>query len=59
MTPGFFHSHESNSSSHTSTSAARVMQRTSKAWTAASAHSSLLIESSLRFVRDDSIGRFF
>ena len=56
---GFFHSQPSSSSSHTSTSAARVMQRTSKAWTAASAHSSLLIESSLRFVRDDSIGRFF
>lgn len=56
---GFFHSQLSRSWSHASTSAARVKQRTSSAWTAASAHSSLLIESSLRFVRNDSIGRFF
>ena len=41
---GFFHSQPSSSSSHTSTSAARVMQRTSKAWIAASAHSSSSID---------------
>jgi len=48
---GFFHSQPSSSLIHTSTSAARVMQRKSSACTALSAHSSLLIESSLRFVR--------
>ena len=35
-----FHSQLSRSWSHASTSAARVKQRTSSAWTAASAHSS-------------------
>lgn len=49
------HSQLSKSSSQASTSAARVKQRTSSAWTAASAHSSSFIKSSLRFVRDDSI----
>ena len=44
---GFFHSQPSISSSHTSTSAARVMQRKSSAWIAASAHSSSSIESFL------------
>ena len=44
---GFFHSQLSRSWSHASTSAARVKQRTSSAWTAASAHSSSSIESSL------------
>ena len=34
-----FHSHDSKSSSHASTSAARVKQRTSSAWTAEAAHS--------------------
>jgi len=44
-----FHSQPSSSSSHTSTSAARVMQRKSSAWIAASAHSSSSIDlSSLR-----------
>ena len=44
---GFFHSQLSRSWSHASTSAARVKQRTKSAWTAASAHSSSSIESSL------------
>lgn len=44
---GFFHSQLSKSSSHASTSAARVKQRTSSACKAASAHSSSSIESSL------------
>ena len=44
---GFFHSHDSKSSSHASTSAARVKQRTSSACTAEAAHSSSSIESSL------------
>lgn len=54
-----FYSHDSKSSIHISTSAARVKQRTKSACSAWSAHSSSSIESSLRFVRDDSIGRFF
>ena len=48
---GVGHSQFSKSSSQASTSAARVMQRKSKACTALSAHSSSSIESSLRFVR--------
>ena len=52
---GFFHSHDSKSASHASTSAARVKHRTSSAWTAASAHSSSSIDlSSLRL----SMGSF-
>ena len=43
-----FHSHDSKSSSHASTSAARVKQRTKSACSAWSAHSSSSIESSLR-----------
>lgn len=42
-----FHSQLSRSWSHASTSAARVKQRTSSAWTAAFAHSSSSIKSSL------------
>lgn len=56
---GFFHSQSSKYESQSSTCDARVKQRTSSACKAASAHSSSSIESSLRFVRDDSIGRFF
>lgn len=53
---GFFHSQLSRSSNHDSTSAARVKQRTSSAWTAASAHSSSSIESSLASLSMDSFG---
>lgn len=50
------HSHSPKSSSHASTSAARVKQRTKSAWTAASAHSLSSIDlSSLRL----SMGSFF
>jgi hypothetical protein len=56
---GVGHSHSARSSSHASTSAARLKHRTKSACSAWAAHSSSFIESSLRFVRDDSIGRFF
>jgi len=48
---GFFHSHSSKYVNQSSTCCALVMQRKSSACTALSAHSSSLIESSLRFVR--------
>lgn len=55
MTPGFFHSQASSSAIHFRTSSALVQQRSSSAWTAASAHSLSSIDlSSLRL----SMGSF-
>lgn len=53
---GVGHSHSSSSLIHTSTSAARVMQRTSRACTALSAHSSSSIKSSLASLSMASFG---